>query len=248
MEPLSFGRLWPETLSALARHLDLLLPVAGAFLFLPQLLFAWHLGDVQPEQIFKGGRLFGDLAAIALLATVSLIGQLVIAFVIFNDGTSDRTLGQVLKGAILLLLPGIAATLIQGMAVGFGLLFLVIPGIWLLARLSVTIPLLATGSHDPIQALRRSWQLTDGHSLRILGMLGILFLGFMMITLGITGLGSAVGVLTTLAAGKPPEGWGIGRWIFEALAAGASALFGMAYVAFLATLTRALQARQQEQA
>lgn len=246
MEPVSFGRIWPETIAALRRHYDLLLPVAAAFLFLPQLLFAWHLGDTPPKELFGEGRLLADVVAISLLMLVSLIGQLAIAFVIVNDGTADRTLGNVLKGAALLLFPALAASLIQGMAVGFGILLLIIPGLWLIARLAPVIPLVATEHHDPIAAISGSWNLTKGRSLAILGMISILFLGFAMLTLGISGLGAALGVVTTLAAGKPVEGWGIGRWAVEVLGAGASALFGATYIAFLSVLTRALKANPQE--
>lgn len=231
----------------LKRHADLLLPVAAAFLFLPQLLFAWHMGDTLPNQWFKGDRLFGDGLMLAIFAIPSLLAQLVISSVVMHDGTAGRTLGGVLQAAALLLLPAMAVTLIQGLAIGFGLIFLILPGLWMLARLAPAMPLLATSQRDPIAALRDAWRLTSGRALPIFGMQAILFTGFVMIALGITGLGAALGVLSTLAAGQPAQGWGIGRWLFEAMSAGASALFAMGYIAFLTVLTRALQAVRQEQ-
>ncbi len=246
MDPVSFGRIWPETVAALRHNYDLLLPVAGFFLFLPQLVFSWHLGDRVPQDLFAGDQLFGDIVALFALIVASLIGQLVIAFVSLNDGTGDKTLGGVLKGALLLLPPALAASMIQGLAVGAGLMLLIVPGLWLLARLSPTIPLIAGGERDPLQAITASWQLTAGRSLKILGMLTVLLLGFLMLSIGITGLGSAVGVITTLATGKAEGGWGIARWLFELMAAGASALFGAAYMAFLSVLTRTLKAHPAE--
>ncbi len=242
METISFGRLWPETLALARRHAELILPVAAAFLFLPQLLFSWHIGDTLPADLFKGDRLVGDAVAFLGLLLVSLVGQLVISFVAMRDGTDGRTLGEILGRSLGLLLPALAASMIQGLAVGFGLLLLILPGLWLLSRLVVVMPLLASDQPDPIQALRTSWQLTGGQALRIIGMLAILIFGFVLISLGINGLGVALGVLSTVAAGQPAEGWGIGRWLLEVASAGTSALLGVAYLAFLATLCRALQA------
>ena len=242
MDPLSFGRLWPETLATARRHGELFSPIAGLLLFLPQLLFNWHVGDALPAELFKGERMPGDALALALLLLVSLIGQLSITFIAVNDGTAGLTVGEVLKRSLFLLVPALAASLIQGLSVGFGLVLLVLAGLWLLARLVVVMPVVATRTRDPLEALRESWRLTDGHALRIIGMLAILIFGFILLSLGINGLGAAIGVLSTVAAGQPAEGWGVGRWLFEVLAAGASAAIGVVYLCFLATLYRALAA------
>jgi len=240
LDPLSFGRLWPLTLAVVKRHAELLVPVALAFLFLPQLLFNWRVGDALPDELFGADRLAGDLGALAFLLLFSLIGQLVITFIAARDGTDGLTLAQVLKRSMLLLLPALAASMMQGLAVGFGLLLFILPGLWLLSRLVLVMPLIATDVPDPVNALRTSWRLTEGHALKILGMLAILVLGFIMLSVGINGLGAAVGVISTVATGQPAEGWGLGRWLFESVAALASAFIGTIYLSFIATMHRAM--------
>jgi hypothetical protein len=242
LDPLSFGRLWPETAAAVRRHADLLWPVAAAFLFLPQLLVGRHFGDAGPEELFQGERLGGDLLAVGILVLVSLVGQLVAAMVIARDGTGGEPLGRYLRQALALLLPGLAVTMIQGIGVGFGFILFVIPGLWLLARLAPVVPLVATETPDPLEAIRTAWGLTAGRALKIFGSLAVLILGFLLLSLGISGIGAAVGVVSTIAAGNPDEGWGLGRWLFELIGAAASAAMGLYYIAFLTVLTRALKA------
>lgn len=226
------------------RHAELLMPVVGLFLFLPQLLLNRRIGDAKPEDLFTPDRLAGDLGILAFVMLMSLMGQLVISSIAFHNGTAGRTLGAILRGAVPLFLPLFAVTLLQGMAVGIGLLLLLIPGIFLLARLSVAVPLVATDTPDPIRAIETSWRLTDGHSLAIMGFIALLLFGFLLISLGLGGLGAAVGVISTVAAGQPAEGWGIGRWLYELVSAGASATIGLLYICFNARLLVALKARQ----
>ncbi|MFN3370071.1 MAG: hypothetical protein ACK4Z0_00910 [Sphingomonadaceae bacterium] len=245
MLPPAFGQLWPETVELIRRHRPLLVPVAAAFLFLPQLLFNWRVGDATPDQLFTAGRAGGDAVALLFLVLMSLVGQLVIVRIAVDDGTGDDTLGAALQRAVQRVLPALAASLLQGMAVFAGLLLFILPGIWLFSRLCLATPLVATSVPDPIDALKRSWQLTDGHSLRIIGMLGVLLLALLLVTIGIAGLGAAVGVVSTIAAGQTESGWGIGRWLFELLAAGASAAIGLAYIAFLGRLLVALGGRSR---
>lgn len=240
----SFGQLWPETLAVARRHADLLLPVAGLFLFVPQLVLNRRIGDAQPQDLFAPDRLVGDLGALALVMSLSLIGQLVISLIAVNNGTAGRTLGEVLRRALTLFLPLLAVTLLQGMAVFSGLLLLVIPGLFVLARFSLAVPLIATSTTDPIDAIGKSWRLTEGHSLRIMGFVTLLLVGFLLISLGISGLGAAIGVISTVAAGQPAEGWGIGRWLFELISAGASAVLGTLYICFNGRLLAALKPGQ----
>lgn len=57
-------------------------------------------------------------------------------------------------------LPLLAALLLVLLAIGAGLLLLVVPGLVVTAGLTVSIPALVGERIGPIRALRRSWQLT----------------------------------------------------------------------------------------
>ena len=242
MDPISFGQIWPRTISGVRRHGDLLWSLAAAFLFLPQLLFARQMNDRLPQQWFKGELAIGDGVAVALVVLGSLLFQIMAARLLVRDGTGGQPLGRDLKAAFRLFPAAFAALMLQGLATGFGLFLLIIPGIWIFTRLSLAMPLVATDQPDPINALKASWALTSGRTLKVFGMLFVLILGFMMLSIGVVGLGSALGVISTVATGAPPaEGWGVGRWLFELLNAGASAAFGTIYIAFITQLMLALK-------
>jgi hypothetical protein len=241
LDPLSFGRLWPETVASVRRHTELLWPLAAAFLFLPQLLVARHVNSRTPQEMFTGDALVGDILAVAFLFLMSIAGQLVMARLIARDGTDGETLGSLLRTALTLIPAAVAVSMIHGIGAGFGLFLFVIPGLWFYCRLLLVMPLDATDQRDPIEAIKASWNLTSGHALRIFGMVGILLLGFLLLALGINGIGAAVGVISTLAAGAAEDGWGIGRWLFEILGAATSSAMGTFYIAFLAVLMQALK-------
>lgn len=238
----SFGGVWAATQVSVRRNAELVVPVAGAFLFLPQLALQLATGDTAPNTWFSGERSTLIIATFLVVIAVSLVGQLVLTHIAVRDGTGqDRTLGAVIAASAGLALPALAANLMQGIMVGFGFLLLILPGLWLLARFLLVVPIITTETRDPIEALKRSWQLTEGNGFRVLGMLLILILGFILLSISISGLGAAVGVISTVAGGQSAEGWGIGRWLFEVMSAGVSAAISVYWVTFVAMLYRALK-------
>lgn len=266
MDPISFGRIWPETVARVRRHTDLLWPLAAAFLFLPQLLVARHVADRTPGQLFTGEALVGDAFAIALLLLFSTFGQLVMARIVAHDGTRGQTLGTELRVALSRLpvaiaslfilvilfmfasfLPAALAFLVGGGNAG-AILAVVLCGFWLAARLGIVLPLVATNQPEPVSAITTAWRLTRGRTLRIAAMLTTLLLGFLLLFIGIAGLGAAAGVISTMATGPAVEGWGIGRWLYELINTAASAALGTFYIAFLTVLAQALGNRPQASA
>lgn len=240
----SFGSVWAATLATVQRNADIMVPVAGAFLFLPQLALQLATGDTPLDKWFAAEHAPVIVPVLLVVAIVSLIGQLVLTHITIRDGTgSERSLGGVISQSATLVLPALAANLIQGIAVFFGFLLLVLPGFWLLSRLLLVVPIIVSETRDPIDALKRSWQLTGDHGFRVLGMLLILLFGFLLLSLSISGLGAAIGVIGTVASGQPSEGWGIGRWLFEVVSAGLSAAISVYWVAFIATLYGVLRAQ-----
>lgn len=259
MDPINFGRLWPETVAVVRRHTDLLWPLAATFLFLPQLLLARHVADRKPDQIFVGDAFAGDAVAIGLLLLVTTLGQLAMARIVAQDGTAGRTLGAELRTAlarlpaamavffVLLILFVVASFLPATLAYILGggnaaaIAAVMVAGLWVWARLGIVLPLVATDHPEPVWAISSAWRLTKGRALRILGMVAVLLLGFLMLALGIGGIGAAAGFVSTLATGQVPDGWGVGRWLFELINAAASAAAGTFYIAFLTILALALK-------
>ena len=238
----SFGAVWAATQHSVRRNAELAIPVAAAFLFLPQLALQIATGNTPPDQWFSGSRSTAIIATLLIVAAVSLVGQLVLTHIALRGGTGgERTLGGVIADSGGQALPALAANLIQGIMVGFGLLLLILPGLWLLARFLLVVPIIASGMRDPIEALKQSWKMTANSGFRIMGMVLVLILGFLLLSIALSGLGAAVGVITTVASGQAADGWGIGRWLFELLSAAVSAAISLYWVTFVAMLFTALR-------
>lgn len=245
MDPISLARLWPEAVAGVRRHADLLWPSAAAFFFLPQLIASRQIDGRLPNQWFQGDDVVRDCAAIALVILSAILGQMVVARVVIADGTGGGSFGQLLRGALLLVPVALAAWLIRAIGIVAGFWLLVIPGLWLFARLLLVVPLVATEGTDAVAALKRSWALTRDRALRLFGMMAMLFAGYAVLLLAIGGLAAAAGVVTTMAVGAPDQGWGIARWLVEMVGAAASAAFDTFYAAFVATTLMALKALER---
>jgi hypothetical protein len=201
------------------------------------------------------------VVAVGLLLLVSTLGQLAMARIIAHDGTQGQTLGAELRVAlgrlpaaiaafcILVILFLIASFLPAALAFLLGggnagaIIAVMVAGFWLAARLGILLPLIATDHPEPLSAIATAWRLTSGRTLRIAGMLATLLLGFLLLVVGIGGLGAAAGVISTMATGPSEGGWGVGRWLFELFNTAASAAAGTFYIAFLTRLCLALKAR-----
>ncbi|MFN3592606.1 MAG: hypothetical protein ACK4TG_10515, partial [Thermaurantiacus sp.] len=240
MQPFNFATVWEATLAQFRAQRSVLIPVGAAFLFLPQLVFGRVLGDSTPAEWFEGPGTLQAVLVLGLVLATSIIGQLSIAAIALGSfGTG--TVGDTLKEAASRLPPALAGSLIQGIAFGFGLILLIVPGLYMLGRLWLVIPLIVAETRDPLDAIRRSWELTRGRGLQIMGFAALLLLGVLLLTLAAGGLASGLGALLALAIGTPEEGWGVSRWLVELVRTAVSAGLGLMLALFVAELYRALK-------
>ena len=161
---------------------------------------------------------------ILLLSVVQFIGSMALFALLTDRG--NPTVGEALRTGLKSIPSYIAAQLITGFAIAF-LLVAVIGGVgaaappaiaalaaavtlvaalWMFIRLSLTAPVIAIeGELNPVAAIRQSWRLTKGNSLRIL-----LFLFLLMFTIGIiSALVSGLLGLILTAFGEPVASIGI---------------------------------------
>jgi hypothetical protein len=127
-------------------------------------------------------------------------------------------------GSVLLL------SIVIGLIVGVGFVFLVLPGIWLWTMLSVAIPALVIENKRGTDAMSRSWNLVKGYFWHALGTLVVAYL----VTI-------VVGLVLGLLSSAFSDNWFI-SWIFSAIAQIITAPF-MALVTVLLYLD--LRARRE---
>ena len=223
---ISVDRLWKDVQANIrARGSDYLLP-AAAFLFLPP--FALTL--LAPDLVVLGElESIWDVPAEYALTSivVGFIGLLATIAIIAMSLDPRLSQAAALRLAGRKLLPAILLNLIVSAAVLLGLLALIIPGFIALARLWAALPVLVTEDAGDLEAVKRSWALSDGSTLRILFVL-------LMVGLGLAFVGFAAGAVALLdtifglgdaAAGDPG--------LFAALGSGlVSAIVGI-YVAVI---------------
>lgn len=159
------------------------------------------------EAIAHGTRGFFSYlgAQILLVAALMLVAGLLIG------------LGVAIAGASGAVLTGLAAFII---------------GLYLFIKFSLVTPVIAIdGILNPVRVLQRSWQLTKGNSLRLLGFYALLFLAMGVLSAVVT---MVVGVLFAAMGGQAEL---IGNGLFAALL---NAVFVVVFLGVLAGIHRQL--------
>jgi hypothetical protein len=100
-----------------------------------------------------------------------LQGALIEAVRDVRDGRIDTTIGELYERTRPRLPALIAAGIVAGIGVAFGLLLLVIPGLYLLTRWALIPAVIVIEKLGAGDAFNRSWQLTRGYDWRVFGSL-----------------------------------------------------------------------------
>ena len=179
-QKLDYGKAWSDTVALLKEHAKVILPVAGVFLFLPAIISAYMsttptpeemvamiTGGADPMQIMREAYTPNPWGILSFVA--GILGSLTIYFLVLQSGR--LTVGEAISTALKFFVPMLLAAIIGGIAIGIGMLLLIIPGIYLWIKFSMTGPAIAAEKiSNPIDALKRSWALTKGNSLYIFGL------------------------------------------------------------------------------
>jgi hypothetical protein len=120
-----------------------------------------------------GSRGDATAALILVVVDIALVGPLIsalFAHAVVAIGKGEKPALRTVVVSVARVLPVVvAAQIVAGFGIGIGLLAFVIPGIILLVRLVVVAQAAALERTDWMGALRRSAQLTRGHSLHVFG-------------------------------------------------------------------------------
>lgn len=220
MASLSITQAWNETAAFMARESRLVLPIGFLLIALPGALFQVLVPTPAPNSLPQPG-LWMILIPVALFTT--LVGNLAITRLALRTGTSvgealqhgARRFPIVLAAALLLGLAAAAAAFLLAVIVvavagtanpalaALPILLLLPAAIFLWTRLLLMNPVGALESVGPIALIRRSWNLTRGHAVKLLGFLLLLIIVALVVAGAIQAVGGSVIIL---ALGPPAPG------------------------------------------
>lgn len=233
---LSYSTVWDDTAALLRAHGSLIAALAGAFLFFPALLLGYfgpRAEAIAPDRVVEAMTAY--LAArwpwILLTRLIEAAGSLAMLQLVL--GPRGTSVGGAIAAAVRLLPFYFLAFLIGNLMVGFGLFLLIVPGLYLMARLAPLAPIfVAEQRRHPIEALGRAFELTKGQGWAILGLILLVGIGG-AVTMIVANL--LTGTLLILIAGK-----GLGAFLAQIVGAATGAAFATLLLILYAALYRAL--------
>jgi hypothetical protein len=200
---IDLNRVWDDARAMGGANKDLLGAISGMFVLLPSVVGGLLIKeppqaprDLPAQQVYKQLiDLYADnwqvFVGLGIAVSFGLLTMLVLLL-----RPERLTVAESLKGAVLLLPGYVVANLAQGFAFGIGFVLFILPGFYLLARLSLIAPVAAAEQRaNPVEQLQRSWVLTRGNGWRIFFMLAILYCTMQIVSLVATTLVGLVGEL-----------------------------------------------------
>ena len=227
MATLSISKAWEETSAFFRKEVRLVMPVALAMFTVPATLFGWYNPSGDPNQATGG--LGWPLTLIILILAISgqmTIAGLSIGW----SGSVGAALAQSMRrvwsvlGAVLILFFPLTVVMILVIAMmvgragmtdpsqispealaaipGLSLVVLVFTLIFLFlaTRMFLVSAIGMVETTNPIRIITRSWRLTAGHFLRLVGTLLLILIASFVASVAVT---AVIGSLMTLAAGEP---------------------------------------------
>lgn len=154
MEPkLSVGDTLGRTFSIYRDQAGVLLPVA----------FWLFLAVSVIEALGAGNLGLGLIALVVSLAASTLYQGTVVGLVSdVQDGRRDNSVGELMRSVAPVVLPLIGAGILSGLGIVFGLVLLVVPGLYLLTIWAVIAPVIVVERRGVFDAFGRSRQLVRG--------------------------------------------------------------------------------------
>ncbi|QAY79599.1 hypothetical protein [Sphingosinicella sp. BN140058] len=228
----SYSAVWDDTAAMIRAHGSLIAALAGVFIFLPSLLLAYLLPQPvvsDPQQLVPAMTeyLQANWHWLLIENLLNMVGVLAILRLALPDGNS--TVGGTIAAAFAILPFYFLANMLSSIILVIGLVLLIVPGLYLSGRLTpLGAVIVAENRRNPIDALRRTFEITKGHGWAVFGLVVVIAIAGMIVMLVVNGL---LGVIFRLVAGAEIGG-------FLTLIIGSAT--GAAFVAVLTTLYAAI--------
>jgi hypothetical protein len=215
---LNASAIWQDMLTALRPGLWTMFAVAAPFTLLVDMVLS-VFGPEPPRTM----REMTGSTALLLFAIPALIGAIAQLAVVHLVARPDAPPRQALAAAFAAAPVYIVALLITAIPTGFGFLLLVVPGLYIVARLFTVLPVAILEPGPPMAIIRRSWNLTAPHGWRILWFLVLALLFLFGATMLVTGVSAALASVLTLMGAK-----GVGVFVAALLPAVLSTVLSIA--------------------
>lgn len=197
----SYNAVWDDTVAMLKANGGLLAALAGVFLFLPSLL----LGHLAPQPQGSEASLASMLGYIRenlhwalAVRLVNIVGTIAMLILLFARG--GVTVGGSIAGSFHFFVAYLVASFLSSLMIGVGLVALLLPGLYLFARLSPLGPVVVVEKRrNPIDAVKRAFELTRGNGWSVLGLLVAVVIAGYIVSFALT---AVLGTLFLLALGK----------------------------------------------
>jgi hypothetical protein len=180
-QALDIGRVVQETFQVLGRHFITFFVLALILVGIPSAVF--HLFQAATLRsaastmnfAFSGGAFYwGLLGGLVALATSCILQATIISGAASDLNGRPVSVADCLRIGLRAFLPLIGLSILLGIAIGFGLILLVVPGVILALMWCVAVPAYVVEQPALFDAFGRSADLTRGNRLRILA-LGVLW-------------------------------------------------------------------------
>lgn len=197
--------VWADTVKLTRTHWVALIAIAGVFNFLPTLLVNHFYPMPEPPADADFQTRFQLMAdyyrahslVVVLQSFVVMIGSAAMLRLVF---ARSGTVGAALLFAIILLPVYSILVVLENLAVGLGFALLVVPGLYIWGRLLPAAPaMVAEERRNPIDALKRGFQLSEGHGWLIVGLYLLVMIPGTVLVLVIS---QVSGILFILVAGQ----------------------------------------------
>lgn len=198
MGTLRTSEIWQATVTVLRPQFWTLFAVAAPFTLLVDMV-ASLFGPEPPRTVAE----LTPRVAVLLVLIPGLIGaiaQLAVAHMIALPAEAPR---RALAAAALALPAYLAAVLLSALPTGLGFLLLVVPGLYITARLFLIVPVAVLERGNALHVIRRSWTITAPEAWTILFFLVLAVLFMLGVSVLASGVGSALGSVLAVMGLKP---------------------------------------------
>jgi uncharacterized membrane protein len=166
---LDYTAVWNDAIGLLKAHKEAVIAIVGLLIFLPGWINSYGVGEPDiaglktlPAMVAAFEEHWrANWMVIVPTTLATMLGSLVV-YVLMVRSDLPRV-GDALTTGLGLFVPYLIISILTGFATMLGVLLLILPGLYLSARLTTLPSVVASGQHPGIAApIRRAWELTTG--------------------------------------------------------------------------------------